>query len=148
MTSLKIEAGEWIVVCDGAKALILENRGDAKFPNFATREAREQENPSTAAQGAQPPGRVHQSAGTARSSVEQTDWHDEAEKAFLAKLAGDLNAAAESASFTALTIVAPPRALGMLRPHFSKKTQAAITNEVAKDYVSRPLYQIEKLLTG
>lgn len=146
MSGSKIAAGEWIIVCDGGKALILENQGDAKFPNFVTREARQQDNPSTAAQGAQAPGRVHQSNGTARSSVEQTDRHDEAEKAFLAKLAHDLNAAVEAGDCKALTIVAPPRALGVLRPHFSVKLKAAINQEIAKDYVSRPRYQIEKLL--
>ena len=148
MSGLQIAAGEWIIVCDGAKALILENQGDQKFPNFITREARAQDNPPTAAQGAQAPGRVHQSNGSARSSVEQTDWHDEAEKAFLAKLASDLNAAVESGDCKALTIVAPPRALGVLRPHYSAGLRAALHHEVGKDYVSRPRYQIEKLLTG
>ena len=34
---VKIEQGEWVVVCDGSKALFLENAGDAKFPNLKTR---------------------------------------------------------------------------------------------------------------
>ena len=33
MSKLLIQQGEWVVVCDGAKALVLENAGDAKFPN-------------------------------------------------------------------------------------------------------------------
>lgn len=33
MSKLKIEQGDWIVVCDGAKALVLENVGDDKFPS-------------------------------------------------------------------------------------------------------------------
>ena len=36
MSELLIHSGEWVVVCDGAKALILENAGDAKFPNLKT----------------------------------------------------------------------------------------------------------------
>ena len=31
-----IHTDEWVVVCDGAKALVLENAGDAKFPNLKT----------------------------------------------------------------------------------------------------------------
>jgi hypothetical protein len=29
MSGLSIREGEWVVVCDGAKALILQNAGDA-----------------------------------------------------------------------------------------------------------------------
>ena len=36
MAKLKLHPGEWVVVCDGAKALVLENVGDEKFPNLRT----------------------------------------------------------------------------------------------------------------
>ena len=45
MTKIKIDTGDWIVVCDGRKALILENRGDRMFPNLHTREVHEQPGP-------------------------------------------------------------------------------------------------------
>lgn len=80
-------------MCDGRKALILENLGDEMFPNLHTREAREQANPSTAAQGTDASGRLHASVGGARSSAEQTDWHDEAERTFLRSLAERLGTA-------------------------------------------------------
>ena len=44
---VKIEQGEWVVVCDGSKALFLENAGDSKFPNLKTREVLEQKVPPT-----------------------------------------------------------------------------------------------------
>ena len=59
MTKIKIGTGDWIVVCDGRKALILENLGDRVFPNLHTREVYEQPDPSTHAQGSDAPGRVH-----------------------------------------------------------------------------------------
>ena len=59
MNKIKIGTGDWIVVCDGRKALILENRGDRMFPNLHTREVREQPDPSTHALGSDAPGRVH-----------------------------------------------------------------------------------------
>ena len=34
MAGLKIHNGEWVVVCDGGKALILENAGDTVFPDL------------------------------------------------------------------------------------------------------------------
>ena len=38
MANLKIRQGDWVVVCDGAKALILENAGDGMHPNLKTKE--------------------------------------------------------------------------------------------------------------
>ena len=148
MAGLRIAQGEWVIICDGAKSLLLENKGDAKFPNLVTLSVREQENPSTAEQGVEPPGRVHASAGTARSAYEQTDWHDQQEEEFLAALAKDLNHAVEQGQCKALVIVAPPRALGMLRPHYSKQLQGVLRDEVAKDYAGKPVHEIEKLLTA
>ncbi len=112
---IKIDAGTWVVVCDGRKALILCNQGDAAFPNLRTVEVHEQENPATSEQGTDAPGRVHQSVGTARSSVEPTDWHDEAEKAFLKQIASRLDKAIMGAECQHLVIVAAPRALGPMR---------------------------------
>src|SRR5882757_4105863 len=51
MTKMKIDTGDWIVVCDGRKALILENLGDRMFPNLHTKEVREHPDLSTRAQG-------------------------------------------------------------------------------------------------
>ena len=41
MKKLKMKTGDWIVVCDGRKALILENVGDHAFPILHTKEVRE-----------------------------------------------------------------------------------------------------------
>ena len=83
MNKIKIKTGDWVVVCDGRKALILENVGDHAFPVLHTKEVREHPDLSTSEQGSDGPGRVHQSMGRARSATEQTDWHDLAERAFL-----------------------------------------------------------------
>ena len=45
MTKMKIGTGDWIVVCDGRKALILENIGDRMFPNLHTKEVHEHPDP-------------------------------------------------------------------------------------------------------
>lgn len=148
MSGLKLAEGEWVVVADGAKALLLENIGDAKFPNLKTLSVRQHEDLLTSEQGAERPGRVHASAGTARSAVEQTDWHERAEEQFLQALVADLVAHAEQGKIHALTIVAPPRALGVMRPHYSEKLKAILKNEVAHDYVKKPVHEIEKLLTA
>lgn len=150
MNKIRIDKGDWLVVCDGRKALILENLGDHMFPNLHTREVHEQSNPSTSAQGSDAPGRMQPAAGGARSSVEQTDWHDEAERAFLRGLAGRLDAAVNSGETKALTMVASPRALGMIRADYSDAVRKALQGEVGKDLVKLPVYEIEKqlLLSG
>jgi protein required for attachment to host cells len=148
MSKLKIGKGEWVVVCDGAKALVLENVGDEKFPNLKTREVYEQEAPKTSDQGADVPGRAFNSVGSNRSAVEQTDWHDEAERAFLTKLVGRLAAAAHAGEAKSMILVAPPRALGVIRQHYTPALKVAVKAEVDKDYVKLPVYEIEKRLTS
>jgi len=74
MSELLIHRDEWVVVCDGAKALVLHNTGDAKFPNLKTVAVYEQKDLATSELGADRPGRAFSPAGHGRSSVEQTDW--------------------------------------------------------------------------
>ena len=62
--NLKIRQRDWVVVCDGTKALVLENAGDDEFPNLKTKEVYAQNDPKTHEQGTDAPGRVHQSVGT------------------------------------------------------------------------------------
>jgi protein required for attachment to host cells len=148
MAELLIHAHEWVVVCDGAKALVLENTGDAKFPNLKTVEVFEQKVLATHEIGSDAPGRSHSSLGHGRSSVEQTDWHDQAERAFLAQLVKHLDAALAAGKVKSLIVVAPPRALGVLRPAYTHALRAAVRTELDKDFVKLPIYQIEKHLTG
>ena len=148
MPKLKIAEGDWIVVCDGAKALVLENVGDAMFPNLKTREVYEQEDAKTHEQGTDAPGRSIQSIGSRRSAMEQTDWHEQSEQAFLQDLAGRLVAAVSAGETKAVTIVAPPRALGMLRQAYSPRLRQALRSEIDKDLVKKPVYEIEKHLAG
>ena len=148
MSQLLIHGGEWVVVCDGAKALILENTGDAKFPNLRTVEVFEQKSLATHEIGSDAPGRSHSSLGHGRSSVEQTDFHDQAEQTFLLKLVKHLDTALTAGKVKSLIVVAPPRALGVLRPAYSHALRAAVRTEVDKDFVKLPVYEIEKHLTG
>ena len=80
--------------------------------------------------------------------MEQTDWHVQAEERFLQKLAGELDAAVSAGQAKSLIVVAPPRALGVLRQAYSHHLRAALRAEIDKDLVKLPVYQIEKHLTG
>jgi protein required for attachment to host cells len=142
--TVKINSGDWVVVCDGRKAMILENKGDEKFPNLRVQNVQEHDNPETSEQGADAPGRIHKSFGTARSAVGQTDWHDEAEQAFLHSLLHQLEGALAAGKTKSLIVVAAPRALGMLRKSYTPGLRRTIKAEIGKDYVKLPVDQIEK----
>ena len=148
MLELTIHQGEWVVVCDGAKALVLENIGDAKFPNLKTVEVFEQKSVATHDLGTDKPGRSHSSMGQGRSSVEQTDWHDQAERTFLLQLVKHLDAAVAAGKTKSLIVAAPPRALGVIRPASSHRLREAVRAKVDKDFVKLPVHLIEKQLTG
>jgi protein required for attachment to host cells len=148
MASLKIDQGEWVVVCDGRKALVLENVGDGKFLNLKTKEVYEQETAKTSEQGTDAPGRAFNSVDARRSSMEQTDWHDQAEKTFLENLVGRLDRAVEAGETKKLVLVAPPRALGVIRQAYSSNLRDAVQAEVDKDLVKMPVHEIEKHLAG
>jgi len=148
MSKLKIRQGEWVVVCDGAKALVLENIGDEVFPNLKTREVYEHKAAKTHEQGSDAPGRAIQSVGARRSAMEQTDWHEQEEHKFLTDLAGRLDAAVTAGDAKAITIVAPPRALGVLRQAYSPRLRDALRAEIDKDLVKMPVHEIEKRLAA
>jgi protein required for attachment to host cells len=148
MSGLLIRTGEWVVVCDGAKALVLVNEGDTRVPRLKTVRTLAQDDLPTHEQGTDAPGRTINSIGSARSAVEQTDWHDQAERAFLIGLARYLDAAVAGGKAKSVIMVAPPRALGMIRPAYGQALKAALRTEIDKDFVKLPVDVIEKRLAG
>jgi protein required for attachment to host cells len=112
------------------------------------RDVDKQEHPSTSELGTDRPGRSHQSVGSHRSAMEETDLHDQAEEAFLADLVHRLDAALLSKEAKDLVIVAPPRALGALRKTYSDHIRTALIVEIDKDLTTMPVNQIEKHLIG
>ena len=148
MSKLKIRQGDWVIVCDGRKALVLENAGDEKFLNLKTREVFDHPDEKTSDLGTGAPGRSFSSVGHGRSAVEQTDFHTQEEERFLQKLAAHLDTEVKAGHVKSLVIVAPPRALGVLRPAYTHDVRKALTTEIDKDLVSMPVHEIEKHLAG
>jgi protein required for attachment to host cells len=148
MSGLLIRRGEWVVVCDGSKALVLCNTGRGRSPDLRTVEVFKQNDPATREQGSDAPGRVMHSIGDVRSAVDQTDWHAQAERAFLTRLAQHLDAAVNAGKTNSVILVAPPRALGILRSSLGNALRAAVRAEVDKDLVKMPIPEIVKHLTG
>ena len=149
MLHLKIPHGAWVLVGDGAKALMLRNEGDEVYPNLVTLDVlRNAPNPRTSAQGTDRPGRVQERATSKRSSVEATDWHDIAEHRFARHVAEIVERHALAGEIPHLIVVAPARTLADLRKAFSKHVSDKISAEVDKDLTQYPVYRIEHLLTA
>ncbi len=148
MSAITVPWKGWVFLCDGAKALVLENAGDAAHLDLKTIDVAVQPVPPTRALGTDRPGRVHESAGASRSAVADTDLHEAAEAAFLKEAADNLEKAAHSHGATHIIVVAPPRALGVLRSHMTPGLKARIQGELAKDLMHLPVGEIEKHLAG
>jgi len=148
MSNVLVRQGDWVVVCDGKKALVFENVGDTKLLNLRTREVYEQPDEKTRELGTDAPGRSINSINGRRSAVEQTDWHDQEEQRFLQRLAGHLDAEVNAGNAKSLIVVAPPRALGVLRQAYSPNLRSALRAEIDKDFVRMPVHEIEKHLAA
>lgn len=147
MADVKIRRGEWLVVADGGRALILENVGDALHPNLKTKEVFEHNDSKTSELGTDRPGRSISSVGSARSAMEQTDWHEQEEERFLGRIAARLDKAVLGGEVKDLILIAPPAAIGTLRKAISQHVREAIHAEIEKDYVKMPIHEIERHLT-
>jgi protein required for attachment to host cells len=148
MAEVKIDRGAWVVVCDGAKALVLENAGNRATPNLVTKEVYEQPDLKTHEVGTDKPGRAFNSVGNGRSAVAQTDWHDQEEQKFLARLATRLDKAVLAGEASSLIVVAPPRAIGVLRRQFTSHVRQALRAEIEKDFVKMPVGEITRHLVS
>jgi len=146
MSHLKIRTGDWVVVADGRKALLLQNEGDEAFPNLKTREVREHEDAPNRLLNSDRPGRVRESATSARSSVEQTDRHEEEEKIFLVKLMERLDELIAADGAKGLIVVAPAHVLGLIRKEYSSSLKTVIRAEIDRDLTHLPVYDIEQHL--
>lgn len=137
--------GVWVVVCDGAKALVLENVGHAGAPQLKTRHVLVQDSPPTHLQGTSAPGRAYGSGGR-RAAVEQTDFHTQAEEKFLTSFAQALEQHLEKGKARGLFLIAPPKALGLLREVLGEKARKLVCGELDRDYSGMPVNEIERHL--
>jgi protein required for attachment to host cells len=149
MPEFPIRHNALILVGDGQKALFLRNRGTPQALDLSVEEILDGgDNPPTREQGTDRPGRSMQSVGSARSAVEQTDWHWLEEQKFATTIAAALYRAALDNRFSELVIVAPPKILGVLRQNLHKMVADRVTGELPKTLTTSPVDQIKRLLAA
>lgn len=136
----------WVLVCDGSKALVLHNEGDALQPRLVTVAAFDEPQPPSRELGTDRPGRNFSSDGFSRSANIETDLHAQAEADFLTRIAEALDQVVREREVKNLLLVAPPKALGLLRGKLSAAVKAVISGELGKDLTGMPVNQIGKHL--
>lgn len=146
MAGVSIDHNAWVMVGDGEKALFFRNEGDATYPNLQIVNVMEQHNPKSSEQGTDRPGRSSSSVGTARSAMQETNWHKLEKHRFAKEIADVLYSAAHRGQYSKLVIAAPPMIMGDLRKAMHKEVSDKVVAEVSKDLTNMPPPEIERIL--
>lgn len=146
MTYLTVPANSLILVCDGSKALFYKNTGSALAIALEAISTLKEHHPPTRELGEDRPGRAVDSMDASRSAMEETDWHQVAEERFLQSVAIHLNEVVASHRPSGLILIAPPRALGVLRHRLTDAVKQIEKAELAKDLVKTPKPKLEEYL--
>ena len=141
-----LDAGTWVLIADGEKALFLENIGDAQDMHLEVLRKVEQENPETSEQGTDKPGRFNDGPSVQRSAVQETDWHALEKQRFAKDLAQILYKAAHANKFDKIVLVAAPKVLGDLRAELHIEVSDRVIAEISKTVTNEPLIEIERML--
>jgi protein required for attachment to host cells len=137
-----------VFVTDGRKMLFLRNQGDENQIDLRTeehdrREDRKDREIKTDAAGSQ-----GQRWGDARPAMDETDFHQQEEDRWVKEAADKLRTRALNNDFEALAIIAPPKALGVLRKELHKEVERRVVATFNKEMTDRPIPDIEDLLSG
>ena len=138
-----------VLVADGRKMLFLRNHGDQNQIDLRTEAHDEREDRKDSDIKTDAPGAIGQSAGySGRVAYEETDFHQQEEDLWVRDAAEQLKKRALSNDFEDLVIVAPPKALGVLRKDLHKEVERRILFTCNKEMTDRPIPDIEHLLIG
>src|SRR5438445_13236886 len=137
-----------VLVADGRKMLFFRNHGDENQIDLRTEshDARKQRKDREIKTDA--PGTTKQSFGFGRSTYEEADFQQQEEDRWIKDAADELKARVRRKDFEALAIVAPPKALGVLKKCLHKQVQKKIVCTVNKEMSGRPVQELEVLLNG
>ena len=145
---MAIPHGALVFVGDGKKMLFLRNHGDSGMIDLRTESHGERDDPMDREIKTDAPGTQSPRVGFGRDTMDETDFHQQGEDRWVKDAAEQLNRRALSNDFDALVVVAPPKALGVLRKKLHKETERRIVLTVNKEMTDRPIPDIEELLVG
>ena len=137
-----------VLVADGRKTIFLRNHGDENQIDLRTEAHDEREERKDRDIKSDAPGLVQQSFGYGRSTYEETDFQQQEEDRWIKDAAEELKVRALRNDFSALAIVAPPKALGVIKKYLHKEVEKRLVCTVNKEMSGRPIPDIEALLNG
>ena len=142
-----------VLVADGTKMLFLRNHGDENQIDLRTeahdeREDRKDREIKTDAAGAAATAFSSGGGDTHRPAMAETDFHQQEEDRWVKDAADELKQRALRNDFNDLVIIAPPKALGVLRKELHKEVERRIITTINKEMTDRPIPDIEELLVG
>ncbi len=142
----RLKSGTWVLVADGEKALIMENRGSAAEPRLSVRRKETQVNPPDREQATDRPGRMPDGPSVHRSAVDETDWHELEKERFASDLAELLYKQAHHGAFDGIVLVAGPQILGQIREKLHPEVVDRVIAEVPKVLTNHTTDEIERLV--
>jgi protein required for attachment to host cells len=137
-----------VFVTDGRKMLFLRNQGDENQLDLRTEEHDQREDRKDREIKTDAAGSQGQRWGDARPAMDETDFHQQEEDRWVKEAAEKLRVRALNNDFEALAIIAPPKALGVLRKELHKEVERRVVATFNKEMTDRPIPDIEDLLTG
>jgi protein required for attachment to host cells len=142
-----------VLVADGRKMLFFRNHGDEGQIDLRTEAHEEREELKNRDLHTDAPGTaaVMGSSGGAdafRPMMEETDLQQQEEDRWIKDAADELKKRVLRNDFDALAIIAPPKALGVLRKNLHKEVEKRVVCTVNKEMSGRPVPDIEALLVG
>jgi len=137
-----------VLVADGRKMLFFRNHGDENQIDLRTEAHDERADAKDSELKTDAPGTQGQSAGYGRPAMDEADYHQLEEDRWVKDAAEELKRRALRNDFDALAIIAPPRALGVLRKALHKEVEKRIVVTHNKEMTDRPIPDIEDLLVG
>ncbi len=137
-----------VLVADGTKVLFLRNHGDENQIDLRTESHDARQDRKERYFRTDAPGTVKQSFGYGHSTYEETNFKQQEEDRWIKDAAEELKKRVLRGDFDALAIVAPPKALGVLKKCLHSEVQKRIVCTVNKEMSGRPIPDIEVLLNG
>lgn len=137
-----------VLVADGTKVLFLRNHGDQNQIDLRTESHDARKDRKDGDIKTDAPGTSKQSFGYGRPSMDETDFHQQEEDRWVKDAAEELKKRALRNDFDALAVIAPPKALGVLKKSLHKEVQKRIVTTINKEMTDRPIPDIEELLVG
>ncbi len=145
---MAIPHGALVLVADGKKMLFLRNQGDEEIIDLRMEAHDQREDRKDGEIKTDAPGTQSPRVGIGRDTMEETDFHQQEEDRWVKDAAEELKKRALRNDFEALVVIAPPKALGVLRKQLHKQVEKRIVATFNKEMTDRPIPDIEELLVG